>query len=141
MRDELVSFVNAHALNDYIKFVGEEKNIADFMQLLDVMILPSVAYEDFPNVVLEAMAFGKPVIATSLAGVPEQVVDGETGFLIAPSNVEELALAITKIYNNAALRLKMGHAAVCKFKEKFTAEIAVKNYIDLYQSKSEERKI
>ena len=141
LRDELGSFVNTHALNDYVQFVGDEKNIADFMALLDVLVLPSVADEDFPNVVLEAMALAKPVVATRLAGMPEQVADGETGFLVTPHNVEELALAITELCNNAELRSQMGHAAVCKFKEKFTAEIAIRNYMTLYKSMIETRTI
>lgn len=141
LHDELVSFVNTHALNDYVEFVGDEKNIADFMTLLDVLILPSVAHEDFPNVVLEAMALAKPVISSRLAGVPEQVVDGETGFLVAPRNVEQLALAITELCNNAQLRMRMGHAAVSRFEKNFTAEIAIKNYQTLYNSLIEKEKI
>lgn len=141
LRDELVSFVNTHALNDYVEFVGDEKNIVDFMSLLDVLVLPSVAYEDFPNVVLEAMGLGKPVIASRLAGVPEQVLDGVTGFLVTPRNVEELALAIMELCNNASLRSQMGHTAFDRFKEKFTAEIAVKNYMNLYKSLMETRTI
>ncbi len=134
LRDELVSFVNAHALNDYVEFIGDEENIVDFMAMLDVLILPSVADEDFPNVVLEAMALGKPVIASRLAGMPEQVSGGETGFLVDPRNVEQLALAITELCNNAPLRVLMGQAAVYKFQKFFTAEVAVKNYLTLYQS-------
>ena len=141
LRDKLVSFVNTHGLNDYIEFVGDEENIVNFMTLLDVLILPSVANEDFPNVVLEAMALGKPVISTRLAGVPEQVVDGETGILVNPDNVEQLELAITDLCNNTPLRMKMGDAAVDKFKEKFTEEIAVKNYIALYKSLMETKTI
>ena len=110
------------------------------MKILDVLILPSVTYEDFPNVVLEAMALGKPVVSTRLAGVPEQINDGETGILVAPNNFEELAKAITELCDNAELRSHMGLAAIRKFKEKFTAEIAVKNYMNLYESKSEARK-
>ena len=140
LRKELVSFVNKNSLNEYVEFVGDEKNIADFMNILDVLILPSVAYEDFPNVVLEAMALGKPVVSTRLAGVPEQINDRETGFLVAPNNFEELARAITELCDNAELRSHMGLAAIRKFKEKFTAEIAVKNYMNLYESKSEARK-
>lgn len=141
LHDELVSFVNTHALNDYVKFVGDEKNIVDFMALLDVLILPSVAYEDFPNVVLEAMALAKPVISSRLAGVPEQVVDGESGFLVAPRNVEQLALAITELLNNAQLRIQMGHAAASRFEKNFTAEIAIKNYQNLYNSLIEKETI
>lgn len=141
MRDELVSFVNEHGLNDYIEFVGDEKNIADFMAIIDVLILPSVADEDFPNVVLEAMALGKPVIASSLAGVPEQLVDGETGLLVAPRNVEKLAQAITRLCNDAPSRIGMGQAARYRFQKLFTAEVAVKNYLILYQSLTEIKKI
>jgi glycosyltransferase involved in cell wall biosynthesis len=141
LRDELVSFVKMNALNDYIQFVGEEKNITDFMASLDVLILPSVADEDFPNVVLEAMALAKPVVATRLAGMPEQVVDGETGFLVKPRNVEELAGAIMELCNNKALRSQMSQAAISKFEEKFTAEISVRNYMALYKSIMESRNI
>ena len=104
------------------------------MAMLDVLILPSVADEDFPNVVLEAMAHGKPVIASRLAGIPEQVSEGATGFLTDPRNVEQLAQAITEISNNAQLRLKMGKAASNKFQNFFTAEVSVENYLTLYQS-------
>ena len=134
LRDKLVSFVNIHALHDYVEFVGDEKNIVDFMAILDVLILPSVADEDFPNVVLEAMALGKPVIASRLAGMPEQVSEGKTGFLVSPLNTEQLAVAITELCNNAPLREQMGQAAVNKFQNFFTAEVAVKNYLTLYHS-------
>ena len=134
LRDKLVSFVNIHALHDYVEFVGDEKNIVDFMAILDVLILPSVADEDFPNVVLEAMALGKPVIASRLAGMPEQVSEGKTGFLVSPLNAEQLSVAITELCNNAPLRERMGQAAVNKFQNFFTAEVAVKNYLTLYHS-------
>ena len=139
--NELVSFVNKNSLNEFVEFVGDEKNIADFMKILDVLILPSVAYEDFPNVVLEAMALGKPVVSTRLAGVPEQINDGETGILvIALITSRSLQRQLPSFCDNAELRSHMGLAAIRKFKEKFTAEIAVKNYMNLYESKSEARK-
>lgn len=141
LHNQLVSFVNKHALNNCVEFIGDEKNIVDFMALLNVLILPSVADEDFPNVVLEAMALGKPVIASCLAGVPEQLVDGETGFLVAPRNVEQLAHAIIRLCNDAPLRMRMGQAAFCRFQKLFTEEVAVKNYLTLYQSLIEVKKI
>ena len=61
----------------------------------------------------------------------------KSGILVAPNNFEELAKAITELCDNAELRSHMGLAAIRKFKEKFTAEIAVKNYMNLYESKSE----
>ena len=141
LHDELVSFVDTNALNDYVKFVGDEKNIVDFMAILDVLILPSVSDEDFPNVVLEAMALGKPVIASRLAGIPEQVSQNETGLLVTPRSAEQLALAITDLYNNEPLRKQMGVAAANKFQNFFTEEVAVENYLKLYQSLFESKKI
>jgi len=91
--------------------------------------------------VLEAMALGKPVIASRIAGIPEQVSDGETGFLVDPRDVKQLALAITELCNNPALRVLMGEAAVYKFQKFFTAEVAVKNYLALYQSLIETKTI
>ena len=139
LREELISFVNANALNEYVKFIGEEKNIVDFMAMLDILILPSVSDEDLPNVVLEAMALGKPVIASHLAGIPEQITEGITGFLTDPRNVKQLAHAITELSNNTQTRLKMGEAAFNKFSNFFTEEVAVENYLTLYQSFDKEK--
>jgi glycosyltransferase involved in cell wall biosynthesis len=74
------------------------------------------------------------VIASRLAGTPEQVSEGATGFLTDPRNVEQLAQAITELSNNAQLRLQMGSAAFNKFQNFFTAEASVENYLTLYQS-------
>ena len=117
-----------------------KKNIVDFMALLDVLILPSVAFEDFPNVILEGMALGKPVISTRLAGIPEQIDDGENGIIVQPGSVIELENAIVGLCSNSDLRTSMGHKSERKFEEKFTAEIARKNYLDLYNKLGEAKK-
>lgn len=134
LRAELQEFVAANRLSEHCIFVGEEKNVMNFMALLDVLILPSVDEEDFPNVILEAMGLGKPVIASCLAGTPEQIVDGETGLLLTPRDACQLAAAITRLSLDEQLRLRMGQAGLRRFQEFFTAEVAVRNYISLYQS-------
>jgi len=80
------------------------------------------------------MGLGKPVIASRLSGTPEQVIDGVTGILVAPQNVDELATSISRISLDEELRLQMGRAGKKRFQEHFTAKIAVKNYQFLYQS-------
>lgn len=134
LRAELQEFVAAKRLSEHCIFVGEEKNVINFMALLDVLILPSVDEEDFPNVILEAMGLGKPVIASCLAGTPEQIVDGETGLLLTPRDACQLAAAIRRLRLDEQLRLRMGQAGLRRFQEFFTAEVAVRNYISLYQS-------
>lgn len=137
LRDELISFVDKHALSKYVEFVGDQKNVVDFMAFIDVLILPSIANEDFPNVVLEAMALGKPVIASRLAGIPEQVIQNETGFLVDPGDVAQLAQAIAEISSAPLLRMRLGREAANRFKAQFTAGVAVKKYFMMYEKLTE----
>lgn len=140
LRQELVNFVNKHNLTRWVSFVGDEKHVIDFMSALDVLILPSVQDEDFPNVVMEAMALGKPVIASHLAGTPEQVIEGLTGLLVEPRNVAQLAEAIDYLMNSPNLRAEMGRAALDRFSSHFASEIALGNYTNMYMELFETRK-
>jgi glycosyltransferase involved in cell wall biosynthesis len=63
------------------------------------------------------MGVGKPVIASNLAGIPEQIIDGETGLLIAPRDIDQLTTAITKLSFDKQLRVRMGHAGLQRFKK------------------------
>ena len=132
LHQTLVDFVTLNKLTPWITFVGNEANVVDFMAALDVLILPSVQDEDFPNVILEAMALGKPVIASRLAGTPEQVLDGTTGLLVEPRNIAQLAEAVFQLIDNPNLRSSMGQAAIHRFNTHFTSQIALNNYSNLY---------
>ncbi len=133
LREELVEYVINYNLAPWVKFVGDEDNVVDFMSALDVLILPSVEDEDFPNVILEAMALGKPVIATRLAGTPEQVIDGVTGLLVETRNAAQLADAIWNLIDNPDYnRRELGRAALNRFTRYFTSKIALDNYSDMY---------
>ena len=140
LRQELVDFVNIHKLTRWVQFVGDEENVVDFMSALDVLVLPSVQEEDFPNVILEAMALGKPVIASRLAGTPEQVVDGVTGLLVEPRNDVQLGEAICHLMDNPNLRDVMGRAALSRFNDCFTSNVALENYTNMYTKLFEARK-
>jgi L-malate glycosyltransferase len=132
LQNVLDDYIDNNNLAPWITLVGVEANIVDFMAALDVLILPSVRDEDFPNVILEGMALGKPVIASRLAGTPEQVLDGTTGLLVVPSNITQLAEAVFKLLDNAALRNSMGLAALNRFNNHFDSQIALNKYSDLY---------
>lgn len=140
LRQELVDFVMTHALEHWVMFVGDEENIVDFMSALNVLILPSIQDEDLPNVILEAMALGKPVIATRLAGTPEQVIDGVTGLLVEPRNVVQLGEAICYLMDRPNARHGMGCAASGRFGSHFTSKIALDNYTKMYTGLFEARK-
>jgi glycosyltransferase involved in cell wall biosynthesis len=127
----LVEFVVLNNLTSCVTFVGNEANVIDFIAMIDVLILPSVEDEDFPNVILEAMALGKPVIASRLAGTPEQV-DSTTGLLVEPRNSAQLAEAIFRLIDNFSLRNSMGEAALQRYNCHFDSKIALDNYSKLY---------
>jgi glycosyltransferase involved in cell wall biosynthesis len=140
-RDSLARQVDAHALVDRVRFVGTEKNIAVFLQAIDVMILPSVALEDFPNVVLEAMAAGKPVIASRLAGIAEQIEHETTGLLVEPGDAAALSSAIARMASSGLLRRSYGDAGRARFVQRFTARVAVDRYMAMYAALLENRRI
>lgn len=137
LRQELADFVNNHDLMNWVTFVGDESNIVDFMSAVDVMVLPSVQNEDFPNITLEAMALGKPVIASRLAGIPEQVIDGVTGLLVEPRNAVQLGDAMCRLMDNPEARREMGRAALDRFNSHFTSSKALGNYINIYRTSLE----
>lgn len=134
LKNELERMASVKGIEKMVRFVGDEKNIVDFMAAIDVLILSSIDLEDFPNVILEAMALGKAVIASSLAGTPEQVVEGVTGFLVKPGDSDELAQAISEFVHHPERGAYMGREGLARFRENFTPEIAVKKYIQLYDS-------
>lgn len=78
--------------------------------VLPCVIAPDGDRDGIPNVILEAMAAGVPVISTPISGIPEVVRDGETGLLVSEANVEELATAILRVLGDAELRIRLGKA-------------------------------
>jgi glycosyltransferase involved in cell wall biosynthesis len=134
MRAELEALAAERDVAEQCRFLGYEENPMNVMAILDVLVLASVGYEDFPNVVLEAMAVGKAVIASRMAGTPEQIVDGETGLLVTPGNVDELAAAMSRLLLDAPLRRAMGTAGRRRFEERFTAARAARRYAEFYRA-------
>ncbi|HYC89650.1 MAG TPA: glycosyltransferase family 4 protein [Thermoanaerobaculia bacterium] len=123
-REEFAASLHALAreLGLDVRFTGWRygpDRIAELHAALDVLVLPSVWPEPFGLVLLEAMASGKPVIATRHGGPVEIVADGETGLLVAPGSVEELVAAMHGLSKDAALRARMGRAARARVEREF----------------------
>ena len=131
--------VRRAGLQNHVRLTGVEDNIVDFMQAMDVILLPSVGYEDFPNVILEAMALGKPVIASRLAGIPEQVENERSGLLVEPGDAQALAAALLRLFRDAGMRESFGACGAERFASMFSAEISVSRYIGLYEELLKEK--
>lgn len=99
----------------------------------DVFSCPSAWEEASGNVAIEAMASGKPVVATRSGGLPEAVVDGETGYIVPKMQEKELARALIEILEDDDLKKRMGRAARKRAEESFSWDTAATRYIKLYE--------
>ena len=120
-------------LDDVVRFIGHRSDIPQLLSLFDVFVLPSIA-EACPISVLEAMAMERPVVATRVGGVSEQIVDGEHGWLVPPEDPEALADALGDALTSSAERRRRGEAARCRVLNRFSMEQCVERHAELYRS-------
>jgi glycosyltransferase involved in cell wall biosynthesis len=92
---------------DNVRFTGFVTNVGDYLSALDIFMLPSMN-EGLGGIVLDAMQFGLPVIATRVGGLPEVVSDGRSGLLVPPADVAALKAAIIALAEDPGLRARMG---------------------------------
>ena len=105
---EIKQMVTRLNLENAVEFTGHQTDIPRIMASLDVLVHASITGEPFGQVIIEGMAAGKPVVATSGGGVPEIVVDQETGFLVPMGDATAMALAICDLLENPARRAGNG---------------------------------
>jgi glycosyltransferase involved in cell wall biosynthesis len=95
--------------------------------------IPSLCLDACPTVTFEAMAAGRPVVASAIGGLTDQVVDGETGVLVVPGDAPALARAIDRLASDADERERMGAAARARYETHFTAEVVVDRIESIYR--------
>jgi glycosyltransferase involved in cell wall biosynthesis len=117
--DSLHRKVRQFHLEGKVKILGHRRDVPRLMKALDVFVLPSTLPDPLPTVVLEAMAAGKPVVATAHGGALEMISHGETGLLAPHFDPKEFSLALLKLANNADTREKMGEAGRKRLEENF----------------------
>lgn len=130
-RVALKRFADALEIMPIVHFVGHRNDVSEIMRALDMLVLPS-KFEGLPNVALEAMMAGKPVVGTRIAGTDEVVVDGETGILVPPQQPLELARGIRSILADPALGKRMGAAGRDRVLSEFSIERMIAKYERLY---------
>jgi glycosyltransferase involved in cell wall biosynthesis len=133
LMQELRRLAASYSLDNRVFFLGTRNDIQNILAVSDLFVLPSLS-EAFGMVNIEAMAAGKPVIATRTGGIPEVVADGESGYLAAPRNVDELTRYMIRLLQDREMRMSMGRAGRRIVEEKFTVDRMVKNYFDVYDS-------
>ena len=117
----VINLIKEKKLEKQVAFhghVSDKEKIRDFYSRADIFVFPTL-HEGFGIPVLEAMAFGLPIIASDVAAVPELIKDGDNGILIPPANSEELAKALKSLAESAPLRKKYGTNASRVFEKKY----------------------
>jgi glycosyltransferase involved in cell wall biosynthesis len=90
LRDESILLANKLNIGDRVSFLGARSDVHEFLSAIDIFVMPSL-WEGQPIALLEALAIGKPCIASAVDGIPESIVDGVNGYLVNPRDVEGLA--------------------------------------------------
>jgi glycosyltransferase involved in cell wall biosynthesis len=116
--------------NGKVKFLGWRDDVAEIMQIFDIFVLPSLN-EGMGRVLVEAMAAGKPVVASKVGGIPDLVKDEKTGLLVPPGDEHALANAIMRLANNPSEARRMG-AAGKFYCHPFSLEAMVEQLDHLY---------
>src|SRR4029079_17771834 len=121
LRRAMEERVAALDLASHFRFLGFRPDAPRLIPAFDVITVPS-HIEPLGNATLEAMAAGRPVVGSRVGGIPEMVVDGETGVLVPPQNPAALADAIAPLVRDPALRMRMGAAARQRAATNFSIE-------------------
>lgn len=140
LRDELEAQAHALGLNGDVTFAGRvpHEDIPAYFGAADIVSVPSVRdaagnVDGLPNVVLEAMAAGKPIVASNIAGFPDVIRDGESGMLVPEKDAAALADAIVELARDAPLRERLGMRARTQVHERLNWENVAKRFVAVYE--------
>lgn len=117
---------------DRVHFLGNREDVGQLLRDSDIFVLSSW-WEGFPITILEAMRAGLPVVASDVGGCREAVVDGQTGFLFEPGDVEMLGQRLSQLTADQGLRRQMGLAGQERFITRFTADKMVEDTVKIYK--------
>jgi glycosyltransferase involved in cell wall biosynthesis len=132
-RRDLEGRIGRLGLSGVVKLLGPIEGAATLLRAFDVFAMPSLM-EAMPFALIEAMAAGLPAVATSVWGIPEVVIDGETGLIVPAGESHELAAAILRLLEDEGLRRRMGARAEEEARAKFSAESMAAKTVDVYRS-------
>ena len=127
--------IDEYKIREHIKIIPFQWNIFDYYNAMDIYVHPSVAYDDLPFAVREAMSSGLPIIGSKFAGIPELVKHNVNGILVPPRNSLSLAKAINHLASNKKLRKKFGNKSLDIYKSELSSKAVIKNYHKLFSGK------
>ena len=133
LRHELEGLARELDVDTRVIFAGFRSDIQDLLSMIDILAVPSLL-EGFPMITLEAMAMAKPIVATQIEGIVEQISDSDEGILVPPRDTEALASAILRLIKDRELGNRLGVAARSKIERYFSIDTMVKETETVYLS-------
>jgi len=133
LNDQLRAQAASLGLADTVQFAGFREDLDDLMGCFDIFAHPALA-EGLGVATLKAAAAGVPVVAFGAGGIPEAVIDGETGILVQPENVAALRNAIATLIDDDSLRQEMGSAGRERMQNEFSIDTMADKHVTLYES-------
>lgn len=131
LRNKIATYINEHQYQHTVLMLGERKDIANILNALDVFSLTSSS-EGIPMTILEAMAASLPVIATDVGGIPQVVINKETGFLVKDKDKHGLIKAIKQLFEQPKLRQEFGQKGYLFLKDNYSITQVVAKYESAY---------
>ncbi|MDP2644067.1 MAG: glycosyltransferase [Desulfobacterales bacterium] len=131
--DRLRAFIKAEKIEDNVVFLGFQKDVCRFYPLFDIFILPSLT-EGIPLVLLEAMFFKTPIIASNVGGIPELISNGYNGVLVPPEQQEILAANILMLLQDRQYALKIAENGYEYLQKNHDPRIWARKIADIYQT-------
>ena len=132
LRGELSGQVKTLGLGKHVLFLGMRNDVPEIISCSDLFVLPSIN-EGFGVVLLEAMAMKCPIVATNVGGVPEVVLDGETGILVPPRDPVQLARGIVRLLKDRSLAFQMAECGYQRLEACFDIRETVSKIEHLYK--------
>ncbi|MGH9915732.1 MAG: glycosyltransferase, partial [Pyrinomonadaceae bacterium] len=132
VRHEASSRAQQLGVARYCTFVGKQPNIIDYLSIADLLLLPS-EHEAFGLAALEAMACEVPVIATSVAGIPDVVIDTECGFLSNVGDINKMSDDAIRLLSDEEMRRAMGARAREVALERYSTDLVIPQYLKFYE--------
>ncbi len=133
LREKFEALSEEFRVRDNVIFTGFRSDIKEILSAVDLLVIPSLK-EGFPMIILEAMAMAKPIVATRIDGITEQITDKVNGILVPPKDPSALAKAIIKVINDKELARTIGLAARKKVEQEFSVEKMVSETEKVYLS-------
>lgn len=130
--DDLQSLVTSLGLKDHVFFLGYITNPYDFLNALDIHVLPSLS-ETFPYVILEAAALGVPTVSTDVGSIAELVTPGDTGLLVPPGDPAALAAAVLELLGDPGQARQLGDRLRQAAEPYFSPPAMAQRHLEIYE--------